>query len=88
MAGWLLTPLCALALLGAVLATCPNTNWLTLDGKCYLPLSVPPFSEVMEEDARAMCMHIHPTSMLPEVYDSDDLLVVSQKEGAMLLLIF
>ena len=66
------------AVLGAaVRAACPNTNWLLVGSKCYLPLPVPPFAEVMEQDAREMCQHIHPTSDLPEIYNSNDLLLVS-----------
>ena len=75
MAG-LLGPLSQLALLGVVFASCPNVNWFLIDSKCYLPLPVPPFSMVMEEDARAICQHIHPTSTLPEIFDSGDLMVV------------
>ena len=71
-----LGPATLLALLGAGLAACPDDNWFTVDSKCYLPLPAPPFTEATEEDAMAMCKHIHPAASLPEIFDSDDLLVV------------
>ena len=78
-----LGPATLLALLGVGLAACPDTNWFSMDSKCYLPLPSPPFTEATEEDAMAMCKHIHPSASLPEIFDTDDLLVVRTCDGVM-----